>query len=426
MLGAALLWLSELIPYYLVALAVAAAWGVGGLVPVSLVFAGFSSSSYLLALSVLALAAAMARSGLLFRIALFLLRAFPRTYRGQVLALLAGGLVLTPLMPIATARVTLIAPVAQELGESLGYLPGSPGRAGLAFAGIIGYGTFGCVFLTGLVANFFILALLPEADRVRFDWLTWLVSAAPVGTIVLIGSILLLLLWFRPGAVVGITMEALQMQRRTLGPLSQQERVTILGLAIMLSGLLFGSALHVNSVGLGLWALILVIAGGALGPEGFRTGIEWGYLVFFGVLLGAGDVLHAVGIDRWIADALLPLAHAVANPRVLVLLLAGGVMACRMVLPQIPAMYLLSLALVPATRGIGVSPWVVGLVVQLAAYTWVHPRQSDYYRLTRDLTHGEMFTDSHGLIIGLGLTILTLLSIAASLPFWGIQGLIAP
>ncbi|HLW58296.1 MAG TPA: SLC13 family permease [bacterium] len=426
MLGSALLWLSELIPYYLIALAMGAAWGIAGLVPVSLAFSGFSSPSYLLALAVLGLAAAMARTGLLFRIALLLLRVFPRTYGGQVLSLLTGGLLLTPLMPIATARVTIIAPVAQELAEALGYPLRSRGRAGLAFAGIIGYGTFGCIFLTGLVANFFIVALLPEPDRIRFDWLTWLVSAAPAGAVLLLGSSLLLLVWFRSKATGGVTLEVLQRQQRTLGPLSRHEWVTILGLAVMLGGLLVGPALHVSTAGLGLSALILVIAGGALGPEGFRGGIEWGYLVFFGVLLGAGDVLRAVGIDRWIGHALLPVARAIPDPGVLVLLLAGGVIACRLVLPQIPAMYLLSLALVPAAHGIGVSPWVVGFVVQLTAYTWIHPRQSDYYRLTRDLTRHEMFTDRHGVAVGVGVTILTLIGIVASLPFWRAQGLLGP
>ena len=68
----------------------------------------------------------------------------------------------------------------------------------------------------------------------------------------------------------------------------------------------------------------------------------------------------------------------------------------------------------------------MGLVVQLAAYTWLHPRQSDYYRLSRGITRGEMFTDRHGALAGLGLTILTLIAIAASVPFWRIHAALAP
>ena len=84
-------------------------------------------------------------------------------------------------------------------------------------------------------------------------------------------------------------------------------------------------------------------------------------------------------------------------------------------------MWALSLALVPAAPRFGISPWVMGFVVQLAAYTWLHPRQSDYYRLSRGITRGEMFTDRDDAVAGLGLTILTLMAIAASVPFWRIH-----
>jgi hypothetical protein len=59
-----------------------------GLVTLPVAFSGFASSSWLLALGALALAAAMARTGLLFRMALLLLRTFPASATGQLLALL--------------------------------------------------------------------------------------------------------------------------------------------------------------------------------------------------------------------------------------------------------------------------------------------------------------------------------------------------
>jgi di/tricarboxylate transporter len=426
LLGAAIAWLLEPVPEFVIALAMAVAWGLTGLAPLSAVFSGFVSSSYMVALGALGLAAAMARSGLLFRIALVLLRTFPRTYGGQVLALLVGGVAITPFMPIATARVAMITPVAQELANALGQAPLSPGSAGLAFAGILGYGSFGCIFLTGLVANFFILSLLPASAQSRVDWLGWFVNAAPAGLLFFAGTIAVLVLCFRPGRAAGMAMETLRHQKHVLGPLSRHEAITIAGLAVLFAGLLLQPFLRVDSAWLSLAALVFVVAGGALDRESFRGSVEWGYLVFFGVLLGAGGVLRGAGVDRWIGDALAPFARSVANPDVLVMLLSLGVVAARVVLPQIPAMYLLSLALVPAAPRFGLSPWVVGFVVQFAAYTWVHPRQSDYYRLTRGMTRGEMFTERHGIIVGIGLTIVMLAVIAVSVWYWRLIGLLTP
>ena len=120
MLGGAMGWLLEPVPDFAIALGMAAAWGAAGLAPPSLVFGGFASSAWVTALAALGLTSAMAASGLLFRVALMLLRIFPPTHRGQAAALLAGGVVLTPLVPTVFGRVATIAPVARELSQALG------------------------------------------------------------------------------------------------------------------------------------------------------------------------------------------------------------------------------------------------------------------------------------------------------------------
>jgi divalent anion:Na+ symporter, DASS family len=81
-----------------------------------------------------ALAAAMLRSGLLFRVALQSVSTLPPTRVGQVLALLISGLLLTPLVPLGVARVAAVAPFARDLAQSLGYASRSAASASLGFA----------------------------------------------------------------------------------------------------------------------------------------------------------------------------------------------------------------------------------------------------------------------------------------------------
>ena len=73
-----------------------------------------------------------------------------------------------------------------------------------------------------------------------------------------------------------------------LGPLSRQEVVTIAGLVVLLLGLIFQPLLHIDSGWLAPISLVVILAGGALDRESFRTSIEWGFLILFGVLLGTG------------------------------------------------------------------------------------------------------------------------------------------
>lgn len=424
LVGAAIGWLLEPLPDFGVALLIAAVWGVTGLAPLSLTFGGFASSSWIVALGALTLAAAMTQSGLLFRTALLLLRIFPPTHRGQVLGLLCSGVIVTPLVPLSVARIAAIAPVGLELGQAMGYAPRSRGTAALSFAGLTGYGYFSSIVLTGLATNFFVLELMPPAERARFDWLTWLAAAAPAGILMLVGAVLALLVLFRPEITPKVTADLVRRQQRVLGPLSRGERVTVAALAVLIVGLIVQPLIRIEPAWLAIGSIAVALGGGALDRERFRSSIDWGFLVLFGVLAGTGNVLHKHGLDQWVADGILALSRGMNSPGLLVVLIGVFVAVCRLGLPRIPAQFLLSLALVPAAPALGISPWLVGFVVLVVAHTWILPNQGLELLITREVTRGEAFTDRQGMTIGVALTVVRLLAIAASIPFWKAIGLL--
>jgi len=423
LLGAAIAWLTEPVPDFAVALALAAAWGATGLVTLAAAFSGFASSSWLLALGALALAAAMARTGLLFRIALLLLRVFPATATGQLFALLFGGVIITPLVPLSVARVAAIMPVASEIGQSLGYAPRSNGSARLAFAGLVGYWYFSSIFLTGLATNFFVVQLLSPADRARFSWIGWLGAAAPVGVLCLAGATVALLVLFRPEHAAARIQDATRRQQRILGPLSRGERIAMGAAGLLLAGLIAQPILNIEPAWLALLALVIVTAG-ALDRERFRAGIDWGFLMLFGALLGSGNVMQATHVDTWIAAGLVERTAALGDPGIVLIAIAAATILLRFVLPSRPTMLLLALAVVPAAPQLGISPWLAGLVVLLAANIWILPYQGLEYLVAREATAGEAFDDRRGTRIGLALTAVRFVAIAASVPAWKLMGLL--
>src|SRR2546423_1335553 len=342
LLGAGIAWLFEPVSDFAVAIAMAIAWGVLGLAPLATIFSGFASSSWILALGALALAAAMLRSGVLFRAALTLLRAFPATHGGQMLALLFGGILLTPLVPLSVARVAAIAPLSHELARALGYAPRSRGSASLAFAGLIGYWYFSSVFLTGLATNFFVVGLLGAEDQRRFGWFGWLAAAAPVGIACLVGALVVLFVVLRPETRARVEAETIRRQTRILGPISADERLAMIGLAVLVVGLLVQPLVAIDASWLALAALVIVTAG-VLDRERFRSSIDWGFLAFLGLLLGSGAVLQARGVANWVASLLLDATSALHSPGLLVIAFAVLVVLSRVVLPSRPAMVLLSL-----------------------------------------------------------------------------------
>lgn len=422
LLGAAIAWLSEPVPDYAVAIGLAAAWGATGVVTLPVAFSGFASSSWLLAFGALVLAAAMARSGLLFRIALLLLRVFPATGRGQMFALLLGGVAVTPLVPLAVGRVAAIMPVASEIALSLGYPPRSNGSARIAFAALTGYWYFSSIFLTGLATNFFVVQLLSAPDRARFSWLGWLAGAAPVGILSLIGATIALLTLFRPERAAARLQDAARRQQNILGPLSRAERTALLAATVLLAGLIAQPIFSLEPAWLALAAFVIVTAG-ALDRERFRSGIDWGYLMGFGALLGAGNVIQATHAERFVAARLVDLTGGL-DPGLVLFAIAVATTLIRFILPSRPAMILLALAVVPAAPQLGISPWLAGLVVLLTANSWILPYQGNEYLIAREATAGEAFDDRQGTKMGLALTVVRLAAVALSVPIWKLMGLL--
>jgi di/tricarboxylate transporter len=327
-------------------------------------------------------------------------------------------------VPLASGRIASTAGLAYELTQALGYSERGRASAGLAFAGLIGYSIFSSVFLTGLATNFFLLGQLPPSDRIQMTWFSWLGAAAPVGLLVFVGLLAVLSFAFRPERAPSVTPEALRRQQRVLGALSKQEKVTIAAAAVLLTGMLLEPVLHIDPAWLATLALVIVLAGGVVDQATFRGGMQWGFLILFGLLVGSGAVFHSVGIDRWIGREFAPLARLAGQPAVMVALLGLFVAACRLVLPRVPANFLLILAFVPVASQLGLSPWLVGFVALTVGNTWLLPSLSDFYILMRDGTRGEMFTDRDGLRVGVMLTVLVVIAITASVPYWRAVGLI--
>jgi di/tricarboxylate transporter/CRP-like cAMP-binding protein len=360
MLGGAIAWLLEPLPDFAVALAIAAVWVGAGLAPPTLAFSGFANSAWITAMAALGIAAAMAASGLLFRGALALMRLFPPTLHGQAAALLVAGTVLTPLMPALFGRVAAAAPVARELSQALGLPPRSRGSAAIGFAAILGNTVLGPIFLTGIISNFLVLGLLPAGDRSHFGWLGWLAYAAPAGLILFIGTAVILFA-LHPGAGSRANAAVRRSQERTLGRMSRQEVVSLVALGTFVVGLLLQQVLRLDIGVIALAALLVAIGGGALDRQAFRFGIDWATLVFFGVLLGAGAVLSEGGVDTWIADQIAPLMRLLGNPVFTVLILAVFAVAVRLVLPMVPAGFLLLVTCRDSTRSSG---WCVKVAAQ--------------------------------------------------------------
>ena len=167
-------WMGSVFPDYVTAFWMMALMIATKATALGTVFSAFSGSVIWIVIPVLAVGAALSKTGLLKRIVLFILSKFKASFKSQSLGFIIAGNIVDALIPSATAKVAIAAPLAKTYSETMGYEPNSKPAAGLFSSMWMGFGANGPFFLTGSTMCFTMIGLLPEGYQEGFDFLTWL------------------------------------------------------------------------------------------------------------------------------------------------------------------------------------------------------------------------------------------------------------
>jgi CRP-like cAMP-binding protein/di/tricarboxylate transporter len=422
--AAAMLWASSLLPFAAVGLALVASWLVFGLATPQQAMAGFASSSWLFVLSILCLTAALARSGLLFRIGLLMVRRLPAGLAWQASGLLVTGVVLGALVPSATARIGLMSPLAVAVSQALRQRERGPGAALVGLAAWIGAGPMLFAFLNASSVNLVAWGLLPPAARARTDWIHWFVAVLPLVVLVGGGSLLLLIIRLRPDLSGGTPPRRLGLQLAVLGPLQPREWALLAVLAFTLTGWLAGPYFGIQPSTVALIALLGAFVSRNFDLQALHE-LNWDYLLFFGVVLGIAEVSTMLGVDQLAAQVIgAPLAATGISGPVFVIAIAVLMGLVRILLVADQAVLLMALALIPIAPSLGVDPFLVVVALSCMALVWYMPSQSPEYLLAYTLSEGKLYSQAQSRAIAVWFAGLILLSLVLVMPYWHWLGLV--
>ena len=307
--GAVVLWMFEVLDEYVVALLLLLSWIVFAIVPAEIALSGFSKPSWLFVLSALGIAAALAKTGLLRRASFCLFRSVRPTYR-NVESLIAGlGLASTAVVPRGMARVAIVAPIAQAAIETLGAktTPGGPRR--LALATFVGCSVPTFMFLTGGTYCLVGWGLIADDARLSFGWLTWLVAAFPAGLFCFLFVLAAAKFLFPLGGEDGqeeIPTANFAKQLADLGPFGREEWIALILLGATLLAWITKPFHGITEPTVAFAAFVAFLVSGVIDKKTFKTQIEWGFLLFFGVAYSLGFISSHLNIDRWLISILEP------------------------------------------------------------------------------------------------------------------------
>ena len=470
-------WITGVLPEFVTAVVMAVLFVVVAGISVGATFSTFASSTWWLLLSAFTLGVGMKTSGLMRRIALAIVRKFPRTFRCQVIAQLVTGTVLGPLIPSLAVKGAMLAPLAMSIGDELGYERQGKRATGLFAAMLVGIRTVAPTIVSASVTGYALMATLPADVQEQFNMASWFVAALPWLVVVLALNYFLIMGMYGRGEKAGSGSETVGApgnaqslnqssprcgtrfvgaaecadSRRDeaessaaessrggtnegdnqsipdgLGPLSAVEKRM---LAIILMTVVLWATEpfhHISAMSVGLAALVAMFALKVIDVPAFKSGVNWTSLLFIGIALGLGSVFAEAGLNDWVMQTCGPAFQALAgNPYLLVLGIGVITVVLRfLIVSEVAYLNLLMAFLVPMAASVGVSPWVLGFSAYALVIAWFAKYQSPIYLAAFYAVDGKMAKHSE-LAKYCGVYLATCLAgLVVCVPYWQWMGLL--
>lgn len=425
-------WITGVLPEFVTAVVMAVLFVVVAGISVGATFSTFASSTWWLLLSAFTLGVGMKTSGLMRRIALAIVRKFPRTFRCQVIAQLVTGTVLGPLIPSLAVKGAMLAPLAMSIGDELGYERQGKRATGLFAAMLVGIRTVAPTIVSASVTGYALMATLPADVQEQFNMASWFVAALPWLVVVLVLNYFLIMGIYGRGEKAGESSCGGTNEGDSkpipdgLGPLSAVEKRM---LAIILVTVVLWATEpfhHISAMAVGLVALVFMFVLKVIDVPAFKSGVNWTSLLFIGIALGLGSVFAEAGLNDWVMQTCGPAFQALAgNPYLLVLGIGVITVVLRfLIVSEVAYLNLLMAFLVPMAASVGVNPWVLGFSAYALVIAWFAKYQSPIYLAAFYAVDGKMAKHSE-LAKYCGVYLATCLAgLVVCVPYWQWMGLL--
>lgn len=418
-------WIVEVLPDFVTAILMCVAWVVLEVVPFTTAFAAFSGSTFWLLVGALGMGVGVAQSGLLARTALMIMSKFPATYKGMTSAIFIVGVFLNPLIPSATAKVSIVAPFSKAIGEKLGFQNQSEGMGGLFAAMFMSLGVLYPMFLSASFFNYTLVGLLPKDIGANITWMSWFSASWVWGLVVTVAAYFAIQILYKPKEKIDMDKGYIKEQQAAMGPMSKKE---IIVMVILIASLILWMTERVHGMSaalVALTALCLMLGFKIIERPDFRSKIAWDSIIFIGAIINLATVFPALGIDRWVAEMVGPyIFPLMSNMYVFVVVLAVLLFFLRFVLvSQTATLTIFVVLLTPLALAAGINPLVTSFAVLVSVNLWNVIYQNTTF-LAANYAADGMVKHSQTIKMSVAYAVINIVALLASVPLWKLTGLI--
>lgn len=424
--SAIVMWIFRIIPEYLPGIFVIVSCASLGLVPSNVILSGFSSETFMMVFSVLCMTILIARSGLISRLILILLKRLPQKEGYFNSAFFLSFSLLTPLIPSIVSRTQLAANSLNSFIKMLKLETKNEHITKLTANAFFGTTLFSSVFLSASLMNFIILALLPLQEQQRFQLTGWLQASLIAGLVMIVAYVILFSIFFRNKEPIKISKQLIINQLELLGPVSRDEWITLATMITFFVGMATFSYHKISPTWIAFGLTYILLSFSILSREDIQTKVDWSFLLFMASVVGIASIANYFNLAGTISTKIQSFIYLVgASQEALFGFLILSTIIVRLFLPIGATVALLIPIFIPLAGLYGISCWSACFVSLMIVDMWFFPYQCIFYTEMRQSFEGKElpFEERKFLIFNAIVNIVRILAIFASFYYWQWLGL---
>ena len=314
---AAFLFVTELIPLAVTAMAACTALGILGVLPSKQVYAGLSNSTVVLFGGMFVIGAAMFKTGLAETIGLWVVN---KAGTGEVKLMGAVMLVTIILSSVSsnTGTVACLMPVIIGIAQAAN-IPASKELMPLAVAANVG----GTITMIGTPPNVIVTGALSAAGLPSFGFFEFALIGVPLSIIVLVYMLTIgrkTIPIKNAGAMDADAVEAAKKEAGAGDDNAPKSKTKMWISGLILLGVVAAMALNLKTVPLQTAAVtgaILCVITGCLKEKEAYAGIDWVTIFLFAGMLSVATAMDKTGAGKLIADTVVGMMGEHPNPIIL-------------------------------------------------------------------------------------------------------------
>ena len=314
---AAFLFVTELIPLAVTAMAACTALGILGVLPSKQVYAGLSNSTVVLFGGMFVIGAAMFKTGLAEAIGLAVVKKAGTNEVPLMAAIMIVTIILSSVSS-NTGTVACLMPVIIGIANAAN-IPASKELMPLAIAANVG----GTITMIGTPPNVIVTGALSAAGLPSFGFFEFALIGVPLSIIVLLYTLTIgrkTIPIKNAGAMDAAAVEAARKEAGAGDDNAPKSKTKMWISGLILLGVVAAMALNLKTVPLQTAAVtgaILCVVTGCLKEKEAYAGIDWVTIFLFAGMLSVATAMDKTGAGKLIADTVVSMMGTNPNPIVL-------------------------------------------------------------------------------------------------------------